>query len=375
MSGIYVHIPFCKQACYYCDFHFSTETGNHRELTQSIAKELEIQKDYLDDEVNSVYFGGGTPSMLDVAELEEILAAVHSTRRIATDAEITLEANPDDLTPTKAKGLRTLGINRLSIGIQSFDDELLRYLNRVHNSAAARESIGNVRDAGFKNISLDLIYGIPGLSNNKWADTLREAIHFSPEHISSYSLTIEERTVFGNWAKKQKLVAVPDEVSATHFEMQAELLGRAGYEQYEISNFSKPGFYSRHNSSYWKRIPYLGLGPGAHSFNGDTRQSNIRNNSSYIRSIAAGKVPFELEVLSLENKANEYILTTLRTMWGCDLRLLQDEMGYDLLDRLSGYIKQLQENNLAILDGNFLKLTEKGKLLADRIAAELMLPI
>ena len=372
---IYIHIPFCRQACHYCDFHFSTDTSNRLDLVQSVVSELVLQKDYLNDEVTTIYLGGGTPSMLEAGELERILVAIQSSFRVAVSPELTLEANPDDLTSTKVKALRTLGINRLSIGIQSFDDGVLQYLNRVHNGAAARESLENARSGGFDNISIDLIYAIPGLSDGQWVGTLREAIRFAPEHLSSYSLTIEERTVFGNWTKKQKLTPVPDEISATQFEIQTELLGQAGYEHYEISNFSRPGFFSRHNGNYWKRTSYLGVGPGAHSFNGETRQANIRNNALYIRSISKGKVPFELEVLSSANKVNEYLLTTLRTAWGCDLQFLQAHLGDDLLKRSPSYIDHLLKNNLAILEGSILKLTQKGKLLADRIAEDLMLPV
>jgi oxygen-independent coproporphyrinogen-3 oxidase len=374
MSGIYVHIPFCKQACFYCDFHFSTDTSDQANLVQSICKELLLQKNYLKEEVSTIYFGGGTPSLVETPALEQILAVIQSAYRLSADAEITLEANPDDLTPAKVGALRSAGINRLSIGIQSFDDELLRYLNRVHDKKTARESLENARRGGFTNISLDLIYAIPGLSDEKWVDTLREAIQYTPEHVSLYSLTIEERTVFGNRKKKEKLTPVADELSARQFEIQTDLLGQAGYEHYEISNFSRPGFYSRHNSNYWKRTAYLGVGPGAHSFNGETRQSNIRNNALYIRSISAGTIPCEVELLSKENKVNEYLLTTLRTTWGCDLQLLKTELGDDLLSRATHYIDTLLKNKLAILEGGILKLTQKGKLLADRIAADLMLP-
>jgi oxygen-independent coproporphyrinogen-3 oxidase len=374
MSGIYTHIPFCKQACYYCDFHFSTDTGNRHELVQALVKELVLQKDYLDEPVSTVYFGGGTPSMLNAEDLAQILSAIRATQSVVASPEITLEANPDDLTPEKLKELRAVGINRLSIGIQSFDDALLLYLNRVHNAAVARESLDNARSAGFGNISIDLIYAMPGLSNDKWIETLKDVLRYSPEHLSTYSLTIEERTVFGNWKKKQKLTPVPDEVSATQFEIQSKLLSQAGYEHYEISNFAKPGFYSRHNSNYWKRAPYLGIGPGAHSFNGESRQANIRNNALYIRSISTGQVPCDVEILSRANKVNEYLLTTLRTVWGCDLQVLETETGDDLLSRSQGYIEGLQENKLAVLEGRILKLTQKGMLLADRIAEDLMLP-
>jgi oxygen-independent coproporphyrinogen-3 oxidase len=372
MAGLYLHIPFCKQACHYCDFHFSTDQSLRDEMTQAMIKEMIIQSDYLKEPIESIYMGGGTPSLLNGGELAQLLAAASSNLPIAKGAEITLEANPDDLSIEKLELFRKSGINRLSIGIQSFDDGILKFLNRAHDAAVARKALRAVRSTGFDNVSIDLIYSIPGLDAVRWEETLREAIDFAPVHISSYSLTIEERTVFGNWSKHGKFHPVDDELAATQFEMLMDSLEAAGYNHYEISNFAKPGFESKHNSSYWKNKWYLGIGPGAHSFNGLSRQFNARNNSMYIRSISKGIAPIEKEVLTSENKINEYILTSLRTSLGCDLNFL-GTLGDDIRARCDKYLSFLQSEKLAILDGEILRLTRKGKLLADKIAEDLMI--
>lgn len=375
MAGLYVHIPFCKQACHYCDFHFSTDTGTRIELVNALTHELALQKDYLGEEINTIYLGGGTPSILNRGELDTLFSVIRTHFTLAPHAEITLEANPDDLTKEKLEEIRAIGINRLSIGIQSFDDNLLKYLNRVHDANGARRCLKHAREAGFSNISIDVIYAIPGLSQKIWKATLQEALHFLPEHISSYGLTIEERTVFGNWSKRGKLHPMDEENSAQQFEMLTDMLHQAGYEHYEISNFCKPGFHSRHNSSYWKQSRYLGIGPSAHSYNGESRQFNIRNNASYVRSINKGIVPFEREMLTRENKINEYILTTLRTEWGCDLSFLKQHLDDDLLERCGDNLSLLQQNGLIVIKNGILLLSRKGKLLADKIAEDLMVSV
>jgi len=263
----------------------------------------------------------------------------------------------------------------LSIGVQSFDDTLLQFLHRAHDAGTARRCLEDVREAGFNNISIDLIYAIPGLSEKNWEKTLREALQFSPEHISSYALTIEEKTVFGNWRKRGKFQVMDEEIAARQFEMLMDILITAGYEHYEISNFCKPGYHSRHNSSYWKQFPFLGIGPSAHSYNGDSRQFNIRNNAQYLRSIQAGTVPCELELLTRENKINEYILTTLRTQWGCDLNFLKKQLDDDLFHSREAYLSQIQKQGLVTLQDGILRLTRSGKLLADKIAEDLMEPV
>lgn len=375
MAGLYVHIPFCKQACHYCDFHFSTDTGTRLDLVNALARELALQKDYPAEEINTIYLGGGTPSLLNRRELDILFDAIQTHFALAPNTEITLEANPDDLTKGKLEEFRALGVNRLSIGIQSFNDDLLKYLNRLHDANAARRCLEDVREAGFNSISVDLIYAIPGMSQKTWEETLQEALYFMPEHISSYGLTIEAGTVFGNWRKRGKFRPMDEENSAQQFEMLMATLLHSGYEHYEISNFCKPGLYSRHNSSYWMQTRYLGIGPSAHSYNGDSRQFNIRNNALYIRSIKEGIIPFDREILTRENKINEYILTTLRTKWGCDLDFLKRRLNDDLLSRCRGYLTQLQQNGHLTIENGTLLLSSKGKLLADKIAEDLMVSV
>lgn len=372
MAGIYIHIPFCKQACHYCDFHFSVNQQAKTDMLAAISKELVLQKDYLSGElIETVYFGGGTPSVLSQDELSLILDTIRSIHSIADHAEITVEANPDDLTPERLQELRSAGVNRLSIGIQTFDSARLKFLNRVHDGGAAIKSFTDAREAGFDNISIDLIYAIPGETNEQWLEDIRQAVALKPEHISCYSLTIEDKTAFGKWAATGKLKAEPDEVSAQHLELLMQELGAAGYEHYEISNFSKPGFHSKHNSSYWKGAKYLGVGPSAHSYNGESRQYTVSNNHAYIKSIQGESIPFEKEILSRENKINEYILTTLRTSWGIDLAVLKKELHYDLIEQNKSYINQLLDKELITIDNTILKLTQTGKLLADKISSDL----
>jgi oxygen-independent coproporphyrinogen-3 oxidase len=372
MAGIYIHIPFCKQACHYCDFHFSTNQETRSELVQAILKEIEIQKDYLRGEaIQTIYFGGGTPSVLEARELHSILDSIRSTHVVLEGAEVTLEANPDDLNLSKLKELSRLGINRLSIGIQSFHPEMLTFLNRVHDSNTAIKSFNEARDAGFKNISIDLIYALPNESETQWRDDINQAIALQPDHLSCYALTIEEKTVFGRWSAAGKLKATDDETAARHLEILMDELEREGFEHYEISNFAKPGFYSKHNSSYWRQKKYLGIGPSAHSYNGVSRQFNVNNNNLYIRSLKNDGIAFEKEELSQENMINEYILTTLRTQWGTDLKKLKQDFGYDLLIENTDYLSSIFKNKLAILETDVLRLTRKGKLLADKISSDL----
>jgi oxygen-independent coproporphyrinogen-3 oxidase len=371
MAGIYIHIPFCKQACYYCDFHFSTNQQIRTEVVEAISKEILIQKDYLEGEpIHTIYLGGGTPSLLSKHELSLIFDTICSTQTVISP-EITLEANPDDLTVSKLEELLQVGVNRLSIGIQSFHSTLLTLLHRAHNASTAITSFQTARHVGFKNISIDLIYGIPGESESMWLEDIHRAIDLDPEHLSCYSLTIEEKTVFGRWAAAGKLQLVEEEVAARHLEMLMRELGHAGYEHYEISNFAKTGFYSKHNSSYWKQERYLGIGPSAHSFNGMSRQFNVTNNNLYVKALQQDKVPYEKEELTTENKINEYILTTLRTSWGTDLKKINQEFGYDILNKNTDYLSRIMNNGLATLETDVLRLTQKGKLMADKISSDL----
>ena len=372
MAGLYIHIPFCKQACYYCDFFFSTRQEQRTELVRAISSEIALQKNYLNGEsLETIYVGGGTPSILLDEELDQILNAVHANFSIAESPEITLEGNPDDLTKEKLDYLFKAGVNRLSVGIQTFDNEILKSLNRAHDNLMARGCIDDAKNAGFKNISIDLIYAIPGRSDADWEKDVNDAIALSPQHISSYSLTIEEKTVFGKWTKQGKMKPVDDDVAARQLSLLIDILERANYEQYEVSNFSRPGFQSRHNSNYWKNRIYLGVGPSAHSYNGESRQYNLSNNSMYLRSIQQDKVPSTVEVLSREDKINEYLLTSLRTSWGADLEILREQFSWDIINKNWDYIQSLQNKDLIVIEDNILRLTRQGRFLADKIASDL----
>jgi len=372
MSGIYIHIPFCKQACHYCDFHFSTSLQNKNTFLLALKKEIELRKDYLiGNKISTIYFGGGTPSLLSLKEISDIFDSLTNYFSIDADAEITLEANPDDLTKEKIKELKRTPINRLSIGIQSFFDEDLKLMNRVHDSAEAKASVKFAQEAGFKNITIDLIYGIPTLTNENWKKNIATAFSLNVQHISAYCLTVEPKTAFADFVKKGKIKNVDEQKSAEHFEIMIAEMKINGFYQYEISNFCKEGFYSRHNSSYWKQEHYLGLGPSAHSFDGVSRQWNIANNNSYTQSLKKNEILFEKEILTKEQRYNEYILTSLRTMWGTDLDYIKNNLGNDLLNYC------LEEAKLYLLSGNLkqmenkLYLTDKGKLFADKIASDL----
>jgi oxygen-independent coproporphyrinogen-3 oxidase len=372
MAGLYIHIPFCKQACYYCDFFFSTNQKQRLEIVRAITTEIALQKDYLGGEIlETIYFGGGTPSILLPSELNEILEAVYRNFAVYDRPEISLEANPDDLTKEKLEDLHNAGINRLSVGIQSFDAQVLKSLNRAHDNLMARGCIEDARKAGFENISIDLIYALPKRTDEDWQKDIDRALEISPTHISSYSLTIEEKTVFGKWTKQGKMEPVDDDVSARQLSLLIDHLEGANYEQYEVSNFAKPGFQSRHNSNYWKTKKYLGVGPSAHSYNGESRQYNVSNNAAYLRALQQEKIPYTIEVLTRHDKINEYLLTTLRTSWGADLKTLRERFSFDPIEENNDYLQSLQRKGLIAIEGNILKLTRKGLFLADKIASDL----
>ena len=372
MAGIYLHIPFCRQACYYCDFHFSVDQEKKQQLVEAIARELELQQAYLGQEiVNTVYFGGGTPSLLDEAQLDTLFHTIRKNFTVAPDAEVTVEANPDDLTREKLQHFKDAGVNRLSIGIQSFDDAVLQFLNRAHDSQAAVRCVEQAQQTGISNISIDLIYAIPGQDDAAWLSNINRALKLNPGHISSYSLTIEQKTVFGRWAEKGKLKAVDDELAAVQLEMLVETLGQHHYEQYEVSNFARPGYRSRHNSSYWQQQKYLGVGPSAHSYDGVSRQYNLSNNHLYLKALDEGKIPFTREALTREDQINDYLLTTLRTAWGADLTWLKNSLSYDIMTLHGPYVTILLEKGLAVMQHERLVLTKPGKLLADKISSDL----
>ena len=374
MAGLYIHIPFCKQACYYCDFHFSTNRSYQQDMVSAMIKEMELQKEYLDGEtLDTIYFGGGTPSIINLDQLERLLNEAFKLFSVNSEAEITLEANPDDLSKDKLKGLASLGINRLSIGIQSFDDRVLEYLHRAHNSNEAIRCIDEARNAGFQNISIDLIFSIPIATHKILNQDINTALQINPEHISAYSLTIEEKTVFGNWLEKGKISPCSDETSAKQFELLISTLEDNHYEQYEVSNFCRDGYYSRHNTSYWKNVPYLGIGPGAHSYNGKSRQFNLPHNPKYLKSLKKNNVPFQIEELDEVSKTNEFLLTSLRTKWGCDLNVLKEKFAYDLLNVCGREMKEFLNNELVMIDNGVVYLTKKGIMVADEIIGQLFL--
>ncbi len=341
-------------------------------MVVALVEELTLRKSYLKHEpLDTIYLGGGTPSLLDAADIEILFQSIYKNYTINSNPEITLEANPDDLKPGKLADLHHLGINRLSIGIQSFNDQTLKFLNRAHNTTEAIECISNARTAGFDNLSIDLIFAIPGVTHEMLTNDIDIAMTLHPEHLSAYSLTIEEKTVFGNWRSKDKLSPVSDDASAEQFDMLISTLEKNGYEQYEISNFCRDRKYAVHNTSYWKNINYLGIGPGAHSYNGNSRQFNISNNPKYMKSVLNGVIPFEMEILDAKSKANEFLLTSLRTKWGCDLKLLEDYYGYDIKKNRLLEIYKYSKNNLLITHNGIMYLTRQGRFIADEIISDL----
>jgi len=372
MSGIYIHIPFCKQACYYCDFHFSTSLKKKPELLDAICKELILRKDELKSEVQTIYFGGGTPSLLTSEELQQIFDTIYENYAVSKNPEITLEANPDDLSKDLLIQLSKSPINRLSIGVQSFFEEDLKLMNRAHNASEALECIKDAMHY-FNNSSIDLIYGIPGLSNKRWEENLKIATSLKVPHLSCYALTVEPKTALETFIKKGIVPPVDDVSAARHYKMLLKITEKEGYENYEFSNFGKPGFHSQNNTAYWQGKPYLGIGPSAHSYDGDTRSWNISNNAKYIKSIEAGELPLEREILSETDKYNEYIMTGLRTKWGVSLEIVEKIFGKKHRDYVLEQAKEHLETNLLVLDGNVLKVTRKGKFLSDGIASSLFL--
>ncbi|MDM1348578.1 radical SAM family heme chaperone HemW [Myroides marinus] len=371
MAGIYIHIPFCKQACHYCDFHFSTSLKKKEEMLDSIKRELFLRKDELEGEIiETIYFGGGTPSILEVDEINAMIQSVYDLFEVIDTPEITLEANPDDLDSATLHKLAESRVNRLSIGIQSFEEADLKMMNRAHNSTEAIQCL-EIATTLFDNISIDLIYGIPNMSNERWLSNVQRILDLGIPHISCYALTVEERTALNKLIKKGVIPSPEEEVAHQHFMLLIETLRANGYIHYELSNFAKPGYYSKNNSAYWLGKKYLGIGPSAHSFDGVHRSWNIANNSLYIKDIAEDKLPLEIEELSLTDRYNEYIMTGLRTIWGVDLNRVKREFGeiyYDYLARLSS---SFIEEELMKKESDILTITDKGKFLSDGIASDL----
>ena len=368
MAGVYVHIPYCKVKCNYCDFHFSTNHSKSDEMLSAICREIDIRADYLGKEtVSTIYFGGGTPSVVGALYLNKILNKIRTRFAVSDDCEITVECNPDDLNQESLHGLKNIGVNRLSIGIQSFDDDVLESMNRAHSAKEAKQSLALAQEIGFENITMDLIYGLPGKDLDYWKNQLETFLSYNIPHLSAYCLTIEPNTYFNHMYKKGKLILPTDENAAEQFTLLVEMMKDRGYQHYEISNFAKDGFISRHNSAYWLGKSYLGIGPSAHSYNGNQRGWNISNNSKYIND--PGRC--EIEYLTDKDKVNDHILTRLRTHWGIDLNVI-NQLGE--LVNLNGFSTYLQVHfdagNLEQKD-HIIKLTERGKFIADKIASDL----
>ena len=371
MSGIYIHIPFCKQACHYCDFHFSTSMKKKDQLISALAKELELRKDeFKNTTVETIYFGGGTPSVLSTKELQFLIDTVYLNYTVTNNPEITLEANPDDLNEDTIIALSKSPINRLSIGIQSFYEKDLKLMNRAHNAKEAKRCL-QLATQYFDNIGLDLIYGIPNSTNAEWLDNIQTALIFGVPHISSYALTVEPKTALASFIAKGVIDNVDDDLAHEQFHILIEQLNQAGFDHYELSNFGKKGFYSKNNSAYWLGKPYLGIGPSAHSFNGEQRAWNVKNNAIYISKINLNQLPLEVETLTVNDKYNEYIMTGLRTIWGVSLDKIEKQFGKSFLEYLLQQANQYINKQMLYIEDNNLKTTKTGKFLSDGIASDL----
>ncbi|MFW0738305.1 radical SAM family heme chaperone HemW [Flavobacterium sp. T12S277] len=378
MSGIYIHIPFCKQACHYCDFHFSTSMKKKDEMVLALAKEIVMRKEEFklldsaqnDNQIETIYFGGGTPSVLNNDEINFLIDTVYNNYKVAENPEITLEANPDDLSPERILELSKSPINRLSIGIQSFYEADLKMMNRAHNAA---EALNCLKEATryFDNISLDLIYGIPGLTDEMWKKNIETALSFGIPHISSYALTVEPKTALKKLIDTGKIAEPQDEAASNHFIILVDTLEKNGFIHYELSNFGKENYFSKNNSAYWLGKKYIGIGPSAHSYDGEKRGWNVANNSLYIKSIQNEELPLETEILSKSDRYNEYIMTGLRTIWGVSLDRIEAEFGSDYLDYLQKQSQKFLNDDLLFIENNILRPTAKGKFLTDGIASDL----
>lgn len=371
MSGIYIHIPFCKQACHYCDFHFSTSMKKKEEMVLALTKEIQIRKgEFEKNTVETIYFGGGTPSRFEIADLKLQIDSIYKNYKVAQNPEITLEANPDDLSSAYLIGLSKIGINRLSIGIQSFFEEDLMMMNRVHNSEDAKKCLEEATKH-FDNISLDLIYGIPGMSNKKWKQNIETALSFNIPHISSYALTVEPKTALNKLIQTGKIAKPNDDLAQEQFSILVETLEKNGFIHYELSNFGKKNYFSKNNSAYWLGKKYIGIGPSAHSYDGISRSWNVSNNAIYLKSLNENKLPSENEILSKTDRYNEYIMTGLRTIWGVSLVRIEKEFGRDYLGYLHKQAQKFLDDKVLSIEENVLKTTLKGKFLTDGIASDL----
>ena len=381
MSGIYIHIPFCKQACHYCDFHFSTSLKKKDEMVQALAKEIELRSKSTSNSqlptphnevIETIYFGGGTPSILEISDLKFLIDEVYRNYKVVSTPEITVEANPDDLSYDTIRQLANSPVNRLSIGIQSFFEDDLKLMNRAHNVEEAKKCL-EIATQYFDNISIDLIYGIPNMSNEKWLQNIETALSFNVPHISSYALTVEPKTALHSFIQKGIIPQPDDEVAQAHFQILVDKLSENDFIHYELSNFGKENYFSKNNSSYWLGKKYIGIGPSAHSYDGQNRGWNVSNNALYIKSIQENKLPIEIETLTKTDRYNEYIMTGLRTIWGVSLVRIEEEFGKTYLDYLNQQAAKFIEDHLLFVDENILRTTKNGKFLCDGIASDLFL--
>ena len=373
MAGIYIHIPFCKRRCIYCDFFSTTQSEKKSTYIHALCQELDMRKDYLEGEdIETIYLGGGTPSQLTQKELEEIFSSLYNIYKVKENAEITLEANPDDLTPEYIHMLRTLPINRISMGVQTFQEETLKLLHRRHTAQQAIEAVKHCREAGFQNISIDLMYGLPGETLETWKEDLQQAIALHPEHISAYHLIYEEGTALWKLREQNQVEEADEDLSVTLFKTLIEELTHAGYEHYEISNFCLPGLHSRHNSSYWTGKKYLGCGPSAHSFNRTSRQWNVASLDKYIQSIQQGELDYEIEELDIYTRYNDFVITTIRTHWGMSLSHLRSTYGENLYQYCLRMAKPHLEQGVLEIKEDTLKLTKEGIFISDGIMSDLL---
>jgi len=374
MAGIYIHVPFCRSFCKYCDFYSTTDEGPKTDFVETIIRETEMRSGYLEGEtVETIYFGGGTPSLLTVIQLKSILDAIRTNLKVSDDPEITVEVNPDDVAEGYFASLKGIGVNRISLGVQSWDDKRLKYLGRRHNASQSAEALGLVFSEGIKNVSVDLIFGVPGMTTTDLKQDLEKTLSYPVTHISAYHLTIEKGTRLAAMKENGKLTETDEETSNAMFTLLGSMCRENGFIQYEISNFAVEGYMSKHNSSYWKQVPYLGLGPSAHSFNRRSRQWNVSDVKTYISSVAGGSVPFEREELDRLTVFNEYVMTALRTMWGIDLAHVETFYDKELHDYLVNMSEKYIRYGMMKREKNTLVLTDQGKMISDNIIAELIM--
>ena len=373
MAGIYIHIPFCKTKCHYCDFYKSTDFASKFDFLKALKKEISQRKNEIkDDLIESIYFGGGTPSILEISQIEDILYHVRENYKLASNIEITLEANPDDLTASFIEGLKHTQVNRLSIGTQSFNDRDLKSMNRRHNSNQAVNSVKMAQDAGFNNISIDLIYGLPNQSLLDWKANVKKAISLSVQHISAYHLTYHEGTVFFDYLKNGRIKELPDELSFDQFKLLKKEMEEAEFEHYEISNFARSGLYSRHNKAYWERKYYLGFGPSAHSFDQKSRRWNVSSLDRYLKALENDETFWEDEILTEQDQYNDYMITSLRTMWGISEQYLQDNFAEKFNLHFKKEAQKFMDSKHLLFENGCYKLSTEGLFISDRIMEHLL---